>query len=414
MATPEGWRVAALDSLIAERADRQGSSPELPVLSVSKDHGLLLQSEKFKKRIASSDTSRYLRIARGEFAYDPMLLWSGTVARQRRVDEGIISPAYYVFRVDSRAADGCFLEYLLRSPSMLSAYLRISEGTNVRRKKADFRDFASIQIPLPPLGEQRKIAAILSSIDDTIEKTEAVIAQLEVVKKAMMQELLTRGMPGRHTRFKQTEIGEIPEGWEVAPVGTLCERMFVGIAQAATHAYVAAGGVPIVRTTNVKANRIERDEMLRISRSFADEMASKSLRKGDVLSARTGYPGVSALVDSSLDGAQCFTLLVSRPGPQLRGQHLVHVMNSTLGERIVQQGQAGGAQQNLNVGVFENAKIPLPPISEQEEIDRRIDGLYARELAEKDTRAVLSQLKQHLASALLSGDLRVTPAEARP
>ena len=64
-------------------------------------------------------------------------------------------------------------------------------------------------------------------MDEVIEKTEAVIEQLQVVKKAMMQELLTRGLPGRHTRFKQTEIGEIPEEWEVVrprrAAATACE-----------------------------------------------------------------------------------------------------------------------------------------------------------------------------------------------
>ena len=62
----------------------------------------------------------------------------------------------------------------------------------------------------PSLREQRKIAAILSSVDDAIEKTQAVIDQVQVVKRGLMQELLTRGLPGRHTRFKQTEIGEVP------------------------------------------------------------------------------------------------------------------------------------------------------------------------------------------------------------
>ena len=61
------------------------------------------------------------------------------------------------------------------------------------------------------LREQRKIAAILSSVDDTIEKTRSVIDQVQVVKRGLMQELFTRGLPGRHTRFKQTKIGKLPE-----------------------------------------------------------------------------------------------------------------------------------------------------------------------------------------------------------
>ena len=75
-------------------------------------------------------------------------------------------------------------------------------------------DIERLEIPLPRIPEQHKIAAILSSVDDAIEKTQAVIDQVQVVKRGLMQELLTRGLPGRHTRFKQTEIGEIPESWD--------------------------------------------------------------------------------------------------------------------------------------------------------------------------------------------------------
>ena len=74
-----------------------------------------------------------------------------------------------------------------------------------------FKLLRELNLLLPPLAEQKKIASILSSVDEAIEATQAVLDQLHVVKKAMMAELLTRGLPGRHTRFKQTEIGEVPE-----------------------------------------------------------------------------------------------------------------------------------------------------------------------------------------------------------
>ena len=74
--------------------------------------------------------------------------------------------------------------------------------------------------PLPPLTEQRKIAAILSSVDDAIEKTQAVIDQVQVVKRGLMQELLTRGLP-QHTRYKRTEIGTLPEAWDVVTLGDI-------------------------------------------------------------------------------------------------------------------------------------------------------------------------------------------------
>lgn len=65
---------------------------------------------------------------------------------------------------------------------------------------------------MPPLPEQRKIAAILSSVDEVIEKTEAVIEQLGVVKRAMMQELLTRGMPGATRGSSRRRSGRFRRG----------------------------------------------------------------------------------------------------------------------------------------------------------------------------------------------------------
>ena len=264
------------------------------------------------------------------------------------------------------------------------------------------------EVLLPPLAEQRKIAAILSSVDDAIEKTQAVIDQVEVVKRGLMQELLTRGLPGRHTRFKQTEIGEIPQEWEVCDLSALCHRMFVGIAQAATHAY-ADEGVPIVRTTNVRENRLDMHSLLRITEEFAKEMKGKTLCAGDVLTARTGYPGTSVVVPESLAGGQCFTLLVSRPGPRLRSGFLCHTMNSDNGSRIVNRGQAGGAQQNLNVSVFKKAQLGVPSLEEQDAICDVLDACYAFVGREENRRGALCAIKTSLMSVLLTGELPVTP-----
>ena len=261
---------------------------------------------------------------------------------------------------------------------------------------------------IPPLPEQRKIAAILSSVDDAIEKTQAVIDQVQVVKRGLMQELLTRGLPGRHTRFKQTEIGQVPEAWDVCELESLCERMFVGIAQAATHAY-AERGVPIVRTTNVRENHLDVGNVLYITDEFAREMTRKTLFGGDVLTARTGYPGTSVVVPESLEGAQCFTLLVSRPGPRLRSRYLCHMMNSEHGRRIVSRGQAGGAQQNLNISVFKRAPVGVPLPAEQDAICDVLDACYALLDREENWKGALHDIKSSLMSVLLTGELRVTP-----
>ena len=73
------------------------------------------------------------------------------------------------------------------------------------------------QIPLPPLAEQRKIAAVLSAVQRAIERQERLIALTAELKKALMHKLFTEGTRGEP--LKQTEIGPVPESWEVEPLG---------------------------------------------------------------------------------------------------------------------------------------------------------------------------------------------------
>ena len=112
-----------------------------------------------------------------------------------------------------------FLRHYCHMPYFQRTCFHSSLGVDVEKMIFKIDEWLVREFDVPPLGEQRKIAAILSSVDEAIEATQAVIDQLQVVKKAMMAELLTRGLPGRHTKFKMTEIGEIPEAWEVRPVG---------------------------------------------------------------------------------------------------------------------------------------------------------------------------------------------------
>ena len=82
----------------------------------------------------------------------------------------------------------------------------------------------SLPLFLPPLPEQRAIAAVLASIDEAIERTEAVIAATERLRDALLHKLLTRGVPGWHSEWKEAPgIGTIPASWEVVRLGEVAE-----------------------------------------------------------------------------------------------------------------------------------------------------------------------------------------------
>ncbi|MBL8692698.1 MAG: restriction endonuclease subunit S [Planctomycetes bacterium] len=125
-------------------------------------------------------------------------------------------------RPDAKQVLPRFLFYALWDLHARGETSRLQQATTGIRN-LQYNDYLARPQLVPPLAEQRKIAAILSSVDEKIEKTEAVIAQLDVVKKAMLEELLTRGIPGRHSRFKQSEIGEVPQEWRIEALERVVE-----------------------------------------------------------------------------------------------------------------------------------------------------------------------------------------------
>ena len=263
-------------------------------------------------------------------------------------------------------------------------------------------------VSIPPLPEQRKIAAILSSVDDAIEKTQAVIDQVQIVKRGLMQELLTRGLPGRHTRFKQTEIGEIPEEWDLRPAATVCERIVVGIVIKPAQ-YYTASGVPCPRSLNVTADQINYRSMKYISHESNHQLRKSQLSVGDVVTVRTGYPGTSAVIPAQLDGANCVDLIITTPGPSLRGTFLSRFINSDRGRAAVAERRVGLAQQHFNVGAMKAMLTPIPSLEEQDDICNVVQSSDQNLQAETALLHGLFSLKAALMSVLLSGELRVTP-----
>ena len=118
--------------------------------------------------------------------------------------------------------DGAFLAESLTSSGSRKQFARIANG--VTRFGLTLDATKALPILLPPLPEQRAIAAVLDSIDDAIEGAEAVISATEGLRDALLHDLLTRGLPGQHAEFRDVPgLGTIPADWEVVWLGDVAE-----------------------------------------------------------------------------------------------------------------------------------------------------------------------------------------------
>ena len=299
--------------------------------------------------------------------------------------------------------DSLWLYYWITS--MQHELVKRGAGSTFREVSSD--SVRSLPILFPPLSEQRAIAAVLDAIDGAIEHTEAVITATERLRDALLHELLTRGVPGWHTAWKEAPgLGTIPADWEVVRLGEVCSPPEYG---AAAPARPFDPSLPrYVRITDLTDDgRLELDE----ARS-ADplEVAGYELEQGDLLFARSGATVGKTYMYRTSDGPCVFAgylirfkALPDRASPEF----LDLCTHAQFYRRWVASMFRAGAQPNINAAEYSSLVVPLPPLPEQQAIAAALDGVDEAIGQARQERDGLQLLKASAADALLSGRVRV-------
>jgi type I restriction enzyme S subunit len=264
----------------------------------------------------------------------------------------------------------------------------------------------TFKIPLPTVPEQKKIAAILSSVDEAIAFTQAVIDQTRKVKQGLLQQLLTRGIG--HTKFKESAIGKIPESWEIVPLAQLCEKIVNGYVGATRDIYHEEG-TPYILCQNVRANRFVPKIFKWVSKEFHENNSRSALKEGDVITVQTGAGnGDTCVVPPQFDGANCHALIISRAKPNLlNSYYLSEYLNSPEGRARIDVISTGMAYPHLNTTELRKLLIPLPTIQEQDGIVQYLRSFESTIFENEFYLNSLENLKRGLMQDLLTGKVRV-------
>lgn len=300
---------------------------------------------------------------------------------------------------------------------LTSELTRLASGTTFL--EISRREFASIKVPVPPYGEQRRIAEILDTIDEAIRQTERVIEKLQQVKQGLLHDLLTRGIdengelrdPERHPeQFKDSPLGTIPKEWSVRTCGDVCSEIVVGIVIKPSQ-YYRPSGIPVLRSANVRENFLDLTDLAYMSENDHASMRKSAVRPGDIVTVRTGYPGMTSVVPHHLKEANTVDIIVSRPAPGIDAPYLSMWINSEFGRGQILRGQGGLAQQHFNISQMRKLLIAVPSRREQAEITKIMHGVHARLRQERRSVQKLYQLKQGVMNDLLTGRVRVPVPE---
>lgn len=191
------WRQYRLGRLFVERVEI--GRDDLPLLSITREEGVIPRSDVGRKDTSNEDKSKYLRICPGDIGYNTMRMWQGVSALSKH--EGIVSPAYTVL-VPTELIDARFAAYLFKFDPVIHLFYRYSQGLVSDTWNLKYPHFSEIRVAIPERKEQEAIAEILLASDQQIALLESKLKMLDEEKCALMQQLLTGK---RRVRLTDTE-----------------------------------------------------------------------------------------------------------------------------------------------------------------------------------------------------------------
>jgi len=286
-------------------------------------------------------------------------------------------------------------------------------GSGSTFKEVSKNSLKQLNVSLPPLAEQKKIAGILSAQDEATEKTDQIIEKMKEAKKGLMQKLLTRGIG--HKKFKNTEIGKIPAEWSIVRLEDVAadqKHSFVDgpFGSNLKTIHYTKSGIPVIQSQSVINGVFKPVEGFFVSEEKARELERSKALPGDIVIAKIGVNyGASATIPQYYPRAVLSgnTMKITPNPNNINTAFLQYLLHYFWEARVFDKIVSITAQPAITLEGAKNLKIPLPPLAEQKEIAgilSTMDGRIEKELKRKE---YLTSLKNGLMQVLLTGKIRV-------
>ncbi|ADC66321.1 restriction modification system DNA specificity domain protein [Ferroglobus placidus DSM 10642] len=281
--------------------------------------------------------------------------------------------------------------------------------TGSTRPKLTQTDMLRIPLPKPSLPEQKAIAEILSTVDRAIEKTDEIIAKVERLKKGLMQELLAGRVRVkvengkirfyRETRFKDSEIGKVPEDWEVVKLGKVAEQRKEIVDPTEVDPVTPYVGLEHVNSGETKLSNFGK----------AEEVVSSKYRFyiRDILYGKL-RPYLDKAVISNINGVCSTDFIVMRTKRDYTiPDFLIYVLHTKRFIDYSTAGMTGTNHPRTSWNWIAKFEFPLPPLQEQKAIAEILSTLDKKLELEKKEKERLERIKKGLMNVLLTGRVRV-------
>ena len=335
---------ATLGSLITPAKVIRCGNDSFPVLSMTMHNGIVMQSERFKKKLASADQSDYKVVKRGQLVVG-FPIDEGVLYVQKAADEGIMSPAYNVWDIDSKVIDPDFLELCLHSPQSMQYYKNKLRGTTARRRSIPVSDLEALKIRLPDMQTQHEIVAIIKKAEAIIVDRQEQLDYFEQLVKSRFIELF--GEPLSNQKGWQT-MSIV----EAAPIksqrGNLADEVWL----------LNLDAVEAQTGTVLFKHRVQSGEINASTVYFTAESVLYSKLR----------PYLNKVVMPDEDGVATSEMIPMCPlADRLNRAYLCYWLRSDAFVRHISEKVAGAKMPRVSMDYFRSLAIEMPPLELQEQ-----------------------------------------------
>ena len=267
-----------------------------------------------------------------------------------------------------------------------------------------FEDYKATTIPLPPLSEQRAIAHILHTIQEAKFTRQREIALERERKAALMDFLFSHGTKGEPR--KQTEIGEIPESWEVVRLGDYCYKPDYGYTESANDSPV---GPKFLRITDIQ-NDVVNWQKVPYCICSQETKEKYLLKTGDIVIARIGATtGKAYIIDDCPEAIFASYLIRVRTKDDLLPVFLAQYFRSNNYWRQIDKSKGGRLKGGVNIPILGHLILPLPPLSEQRAIANIFRAIDDKTAALEREVKLIDELFHAMLEELMTGQRSAVP-----
>ena len=244
--------------------------------------------------------------------------------------------------------EGLDVDYLCYSLMFYDVTGLVNGATRQKLTQADMR---KMEIPLPSLDEQRKIAAVLDKVSDLIAKRRQQLGKLDEMVKSRFVEMF-----GNEKQFYK---------WNCLSIGDIAE-VCVGVVIKPTQYYTDNSGIPAFRSLNVGAMTIKNTDWVYFTEQGHYKNKKSIIKENDVLVVRSGAPGTACVATKKFEGYNAIDIIIAHPDTdKVNSVFLAMFTNMPHGMNQIRRKTGGAAQKHFNVSGYKSLSIILPPIELQ-------------------------------------------------